>query len=136
MVAAQSMVVVPHMYKNLQYNPLTDFAPISMVAYGTLILVTYPASGVHGIADLKAVAKERNNPLTYSSPGFGLPQHLAMKLIKEVANLQLLHVPYKGSAGALSDLIGGHVALSLVPLQIAAPQVRSGKLRALASSQY
>jgi len=131
-VGAQSMVVVPHMYRALPYNPMTDFAPISLVAYGTLLLVTNPKSGLNSVADVIAVAKANPTKLTYSSPGIGLPQHLAMELFKEVAGIEVLHVPYKGSAGALTDLIGGQVSLSLVPLQVAMPQVKAGKLRALA----
>jgi tripartite-type tricarboxylate transporter receptor subunit TctC len=132
MVGAQSMVVVPHMYRTVQYNPLTDFAPISLLAYGTLMLVTHPKSGIDSVAEMIAVAKANPEKLTYSSPGIGLPQHLAMELIKDATGIKLLHIPYKGSAGAVTDLMGGQVFFSLVPIQVALPHVRSGRLKALA----
>jgi tripartite-type tricarboxylate transporter receptor subunit TctC len=132
MVGAQSMVVVPHMYRAVTYNALTDFVPVSMLAYGTLVLVTHPKSGIGSVAEMIAMAKANPEKLTYASPGIGLPQHLAMELIKDAAGIKMLHIPYKGSAGALTDLMGGQVFVSMVPIQVALPHVRSGKLKPLA----
>lgn len=132
MIAAQSLVVVPHLNRKLAYNPLTDFAPVGLIAYGTLMLVATAGSNLNTVADVIAMARSRPGAIAYASPGVGLPQHLAMELFQDVAGIQLLHVPYKGSAGALSDLIGGHVILSLFPLQVAMPQVKAGKLRGIA----
>ncbi|MDB5795454.1 MAG: Twin-arginine translocation pathway signal [Noviherbaspirillum sp.] len=132
MVNAKTLAVAPHLYRSLSYNPLKDFAPITLAAYGTLLLVTHPNSGISSVAELVKTAKANPDKLTYSSAGIATSQHMSMELIKDIANIQLLHVPYKGSAGALTDLLAGQVSVSLVPVHVVMPHVKSGKLRALA----
>jgi tripartite-type tricarboxylate transporter receptor subunit TctC len=132
MVNAKTFAVAPHLYRSVTYNPMTDFKTVSLAAYGTLLLVTNPGSGINSVADLIKQAKADPNKLTYSSAGIGTSQHMSMELIKDIANIQIMHVPYKGSAGALTDLLSGQVSVSLVPVHVVMPHVQSGKLRALA----
>ncbi|MES2536312.1 MAG: tripartite tricarboxylate transporter substrate binding protein [Pseudomonadota bacterium] len=132
MLTANTMLIASNLYKAVPFNPLTDFAPISLTAYGTLMLVSHPQSGINSVADLLTMAKAEPGKLTYSSPGVGTPHHMAMELLSDVAGIKVLHVPYKGSAGALTDLLGGQVNVGFVPVHVAMTHVKSGKLKALA----
>ncbi len=132
MVNAKTFALTPMLYKSVNYNPLGDFTPITLAAYGTSILVTHPKSGFSDFAGFIQQAKAQPGVLTYSSAGLGTSQHISMELVKDLARIDLLHVPYKGSAGALSDLLGGQVSVSFVPVHVAMTHVLSGRLIALA----
>ncbi|MDB5728660.1 MAG: tripartite tricarboxylate transporter receptor family protein [Noviherbaspirillum sp.] len=121
-----------YLYKKLSFNPLTDFAPITLAGNGTLMLVTNPQSGIKSAVNLIAKAKAEPNQLTFASPGVGTSQFLKMALFNDSAGIKMLHIPYKGSAGALNDLIGGVVTAALVPIHQAMPHVTGGKLVPLA----
>lgn len=117
---------------NLPYDIRKDFAPVSMVAIITSILVVHPSLPVKSVKDLIALAKAKPDALSYASTGNGAPTHLAGELFKSMANVKILHVPYKGAAPAVIDLISGHVQLSFISAPGAMPHVQEGRLRVLA----
>jgi tripartite-type tricarboxylate transporter receptor subunit TctC len=121
-----------HLYRSLQFNPLTDFAPISLAGHGTLMLVASQASGLRSVAELIAKAKAEPGKLTFSSPGVGTSQYLKMALFTNTAGIDMLHVPYKGSAGAINDLLSGLITAGLVPIHAGMQHIAAGKLSALA----
>jgi tripartite-type tricarboxylate transporter receptor subunit TctC len=132
MISANPLIVAPHLYRNVPYKPLTDFAPISLAAYGTLLLAAHPGAKINSVPDLIAQAKVNPGKITYASPGVGTPHHMSMELLKDLTGTNLLHVPYKGSAGAVTDTLGGQINVMFIPIHIAMPLVKSGKLKALA----
>jgi tripartite-type tricarboxylate transporter receptor subunit TctC len=132
MVTANTMLMAASIYKNVPYDVQSDFTPITMAAYGTMALVATTKSGIDSIQTLVARAKAAPNKMTYGSPGIGTPHHLAMELFKDVTNTQILHVPYKGTAGAVTDLLGGQIELMFFPVHTAMPHVKAGKMKALA----
>jgi len=131
-VGANTVLIAANLYRNVPFNPLTDLAPVSLAAWGTLLLASNPKSTINSIADLIAQAKVRPGRINYSSPGVGTPHHMSMELLKDLTGIDILHVPYKGSAGALTDLLSGEVSVGFVPIHVAMPHVRAGKLKALA----
>ena len=132
MVSGDPLVVSPHLYRNVPYNPLTDFAPISLAAHGTLMLVAHPGTKFNSVADLISQAKANPGRVTYGSPGIGTPHHMSMELFKDLTGTNLLHVPYKGSAGAVTDTLGGQINVMFMPIHVAMPFVKAGRLKALA----
>jgi tripartite-type tricarboxylate transporter receptor subunit TctC len=132
MIVGEGTMAAAHLYQSVPFNPVTDFAPITLAGYGTLMLVTNHATGFKTVADLIAKAKANPNKLSYASPGVGTSQHLKMEQIKDFTGIDMLHVPYKGSAGALNDLMGGQIDAALIPIHQALPHVKSGRLVALA----
>ncbi len=133
LVGANTMLIAAQLYKNVPFDPMTDFAPLSLAAWGTLLMVANPKSGIDSVADFVAKAKASPGKLTYSSPGVGTPHHMSMELFKERTGIDVLHVPYKGSAGALTDLLSGEVNVGFVPVHVAMPLIKAGKLKALAA---
>jgi tripartite-type tricarboxylate transporter receptor subunit TctC len=134
MVTANTFTMTPALYKPLPYDPIHDFAPVGRVAVGNLALVVNPALGVNTVADLIALARRQPGQLNYASPGNGTPQHLAMESFKQITGVDIAHVPYKGSAGAVTDVVGGHVPMMVMPVHTALPFAAAGKLRVLAVS--
>lgn len=129
---ATSHGTVPALKHNLPYDPVKSFTPVALAATSALALVVNPQLPAKDFREFVALAKKRPGELYYSSPGNGSPQHLTMELIKLETGMDLVHVPYKGSAGAARDLIGGHVQASVAALQTVAGFVNSGKLRMIA----
>ena len=123
--------VNPGMYRNLPYDTLRDFAPVTMLASAPLLLVVHPSLPVRSVQELIAYAKARPQALSYASSGNGGPQHLAGELFKHMARVDIVHVPYKGGAPATTDLLGGQVQLAFSGLLTVLPHVKAGKLRAL-----
>ena len=117
---------------NLPYDIRKDFAPVSMVAIITSILVVHPSLPVKSVKDLIALAKAKLDALSYASTGNGAPTHLAGELFKSMAGVKIVHVPYKGAAPAVIDLISGHVQLSFISAPGAMPHVQEKRLRVLA----
>ena len=113
------------------FDPVKSFAPVALVATSGLVIVVNPQLPARSINELIELAKREPGKLHYSSPGNGGPQHLAMELLKLETGMNIVHVPYKGAAGALADVVGGHVEATIAALQTAHPHVQSGKLRAL-----
>jgi tripartite-type tricarboxylate transporter receptor subunit TctC len=122
------------LYRKLPYDSIKDFTPISLAATSPLVLVMHPTVPVKNVKELVAFAKARPGQLTYSSAGVGASGHLAGALFDNLTGTKMVHIPYKGSALALTDLIGGQVSLSFGTSAAAMPQVRSGRLRALATT--
>jgi tripartite-type tricarboxylate transporter receptor subunit TctC len=117
---------------NLPYDIRKDFVPVSMVVIITSILVVHPALPVKSVKELIALAKARPDALSYASTGNGAPTHLAAELFKSMAGVRILHVPYKGAAPAVVDLLSGHVQLSFISAPGVMPHVRNNRLRVLA----
>jgi tripartite-type tricarboxylate transporter receptor subunit TctC len=118
----------------LPYDLEKDFAPVSIAGVVPLVFVVHPSVPANSLKELIALAKARPGYLTYASSGQGGPQHLAGELFQRVAGVQLLHVPYKGSGPAMTDLIGGQVLTMIETAPAAMPFIKSGKLRALAAA--
>ncbi|MEO8441223.1 MAG: tripartite tricarboxylate transporter substrate binding protein [Betaproteobacteria bacterium] len=122
----------PGLYARLPYDALKDFAPITMTTRYPYALVVHPSLPVQSIKQLIALAKAHPNQLTFASAGNGAANHLAAELFKSMAGISMVHVPYKASAPALIDVLGGHVSMMFDPVITSMPQVKLGKLRALA----
>jgi tripartite-type tricarboxylate transporter receptor subunit TctC len=103
-----------------------------MAAYGSLMLVAHPKTGIKSVADLVNQVKARPGSVSFGSPGVGTPHHMAMELFKLETNTFLLHVPYRGTAGYTQDLLGGELNVGFLPVHIAQGFVKNGKLNALA----
>jgi len=132
--ASGPIVVNPTLYKSVPYDPLKDFAPISECAVYQYVLVTLATSPWKSIADIVAAARARPGGVSYGSTGVGGGNHLAGELFALATGTQLTHVPYKGSAPALSDLLGGQLSIMFDTVITSVPQIRAGKLRAFAVS--
>ena len=133
MVTVNTFTITPALYSNLQYDPVKDFTTIARATNGNIALVTNASAlPVKTLDELVAAAKSRK--LNYSSPGNGTPQHLAVELLKQRLKIDVLHVPYKGAAGALTDLLGGQVQLAVLPVHTALPHAKAGKLNVIAVS--
>jgi tripartite-type tricarboxylate transporter receptor subunit TctC len=126
------LTINPALYAKLPYDPAKDFAPVSEVAFLPFLLVVHPSVKANSIQELVALAKAKPGELNYASVGNGSAVHLATELFKTEAGVDIVHVPYKGSAPALADLIGGQVSMMFVNVLSALPYVKSGQLRALA----
>ena len=132
LMGANTMLMASQLYKNVPFNPVDDFSSVSMAAYGTLMLVANPKTGIKSMQELIAQAKAKPGFITYGSPGIGTPHHMAMELFKSKTQLFMLHVPYKGTAGYVTDLLGGELMVGFLPVHVAQGFVTSGKLTALA----
>lgn len=132
LMTVNAFVMNPHLYKQVPYDPVRDFAPIIEVATGDLVLVTHPSLDVANARALVEVAKAAGGKIDYASPGIGTPQHLAMELFKQKAGVSLNHVPYRGSAGAVQDVVAGHVKTMFMPLHTALPFARNNQIKVLA----
>ena len=132
LMGANTMLMASQLYKNVPFNPVHDFAPVSMAAWGTLMLVANPKTGIKSMQDLIAQAKARPGSITFGSPGVGTPHHMAMELFKAQTQVFMLHVPYRGTAGYTTDLLSGEVNVGFLPVHIAQGFVNSGRLNALA----
>jgi tripartite-type tricarboxylate transporter receptor subunit TctC len=132
LMGANTMLIASQLYKNTPFNPVKDFAPVSMSAYGTLMLVAHPKTDIKSVKDLVRVATARPGFLTFGSPGVGTPHHMAMELLKLETKTFMLHVPYRGTAGYTQDLLAGELMVGFLPVHVAQGFVKSGKLNALA----
>jgi tripartite-type tricarboxylate transporter receptor subunit TctC len=122
----------PHLYPNIPYDAEKAFAPIILVATLPNLLVVNPSLPATSVRDLIALAKAKPGELAFASAGNGTSQHLSGELFKKMTGVDMIHIPYKGSAPAVTDLVGGQVQLMFDNLPSSLPQVRAGKLRALA----
>ena len=130
--AAGPIAIVPALKPSLPFDPLRDFAPITMVASGPFAIVVHPSVPAKSLKELIAIAKAKPRSLNYGSSGAGASPHLAAELLKSMAQIDLVHIPYKGVGPALTDLIGGQIDLMLADVHLVLPHVKAGKLRALA----
>ncbi len=129
---ATSFGTNPALNRRLPFDPVKSFAPVILLATSSMAVIVNPGLPAKSMREFLDLARGQPGKYYYSSPGSGGPQHLAMELLKLDARIDLVHVPYKGSGGALADLVGGHVQAMIVSLQTAAPYVQGGKLRMLA----
>ena len=133
MASTSTHSINPLIYSKLPYKALSDFSPVAMLAVRPYILVVHPSVPAKTVKELITLAKSKPGELTYASGGgVGSGNHLAGELFKSTAGVDILHVPYKGGAPALNDLLGGQVAIFFAPIPIALSHVQAGKLRALA----
>ena len=121
----------PSLYSKLAYDPMKDFAPISVVALTFYVLSVNPSVPVKNIAELVKLAKARPGQLNFSSPGNGTPNHLSGEMFKTMAGIQMQHIPFKGSAQAIADVIGGQIPLNFENVAVVLPHIKAGKVRAL-----
>jgi len=131
---SSAMAINPVLYKSINYNPVKDFVPISFYVKSPMILVVNPDLPAKTVPELIKLAKEGGKPLTYSSPGAGVAQHLSMEYMKKRFGLDITHVPYKNTPQSISDIAAGHVNLGFAEAGASLPLIRDGKLRALAVS--
>lgn len=124
--------VAPSLYPNLGYQPLRDFAPISLLVSTPLVLVVNPSVEAKTLKEFIALAKTQPDTFTYGTPGNGTSMHLTGVMFDLKAGTKLVHVPYRGSAGALTDLLSGQIKTMFGDLLVVLPQVRSGAIRAIA----
>ena len=122
----------PALNRRLPFDPVASFAPVIQIATSAMAVVVSPQLNANSVREFIDTARAQPGKLHYSSPGNGTPQHLAMELLKLDTRIELVHVPYKGSGGALADLVGGHVQAMITALQTVGPYIHGGKLRMLA----
>jgi len=132
LMGANTMLIASQLYQNVPFNPVKDFSSVSMAAYGTLMLVSNPKTGIKSMKDMLALAKSQPGFISYGSPGVGTPHHMAMELLKSEAKVSMLHIPYRGTAGYVQDLLGGELMVGFLPVHVAQGFVTAGKLNALA----
>ena len=126
-----SLAISPTLYKELPYDARKDFTPIALVVRVPFILVVNPSLPIDSVADLISYAKAHPGALTYGSGGAGSPHQLFAEMFKTMTGIEMTHVPYKGSAPALTDVIGGHIDLLFADPAPALPLIKAGKVRAL-----
>jgi tripartite-type tricarboxylate transporter receptor subunit TctC len=124
-----AVVINPHMRADLPYDPVRDFAPVTLVVNTMEVLVVRSDSTVKSATDLVALAKSKPEGIAMASTGFGSPPHLALELFKGASGANVLHVPYRGAAPAVTDVIGGQVQAMFADLPVLMPQIRGGTLR-------
>jgi tripartite-type tricarboxylate transporter receptor subunit TctC len=127
-----TLAINPTLYGNVGYDPRRDFAPIGLIATSALVVCVHPSLPVRSVDELIALAKREAGKLNYASAGTGSGIHLGTEYFATMAGIKLTHIPYKGSAPALTDLVGGHVAVYFSSLPPALALVKEGKVRALA----
>ena len=119
------------LFKKMPYDPVRDLQPLTMIGTTPPLLLAHPSLPVKSVRELVALARAHPGVLNYASIGTGSPQHFAGELLKTTFRIQMTHVPYKGAAPALIDMVGGHVPIGLVAPTTAVPHVKAGRLRAL-----
>ncbi|MFL6935006.1 MAG: tripartite tricarboxylate transporter substrate binding protein [Xanthobacteraceae bacterium] len=128
---ATSYGTLPAMTAKMPYDPVRSFTPVALLGTSAMTLVVNPQVPANNLREFIELAKKQPGKVNYASPGSGSSQQLAMELFKQEAGIHLVHIPYKGSAGAMNDLVGGHVQAGVVSLQTASNFVQAGKLRML-----
>lgn len=130
--SAQQIAANPSLFAKLPFDPIKDFAPVTPIIFQSLLLVAHPSVPVTNVREIIALAKSKAGRLNYSSGGPGSSGHMAAELFIMMTGANIQHVPYKGLAPALNDLVGGHVDLTFAIVPTALPFVQAGRLRALA----
>ena len=134
MAYTAEIAITQSLFKNMTYDPVKDLAPVTLAAITPMIFVVHPSLPANNVRELVALAKAKPGQLPYASAGNGSPAHLAFELLQRSAGITITHVPYKGAAPALTDLLGGHVVMFFSGMPPAMPHVKAGKLRAIAVS--
>jgi tripartite-type tricarboxylate transporter receptor subunit TctC len=131
-LVAPSLAISPSLYSKLNYDPVRDFAPVSLVATVPNVMVTHPSVPANTLAEFIRLAKTKPGEMNFGSGGSGTSNHLAGELFNIVAGVKLVHVPYKGVNLAMNDVLSGQIHLVVIGVPAAAPHIKAGKLRALA----
>jgi tripartite-type tricarboxylate transporter receptor subunit TctC len=134
LIVAFPFAVTPSLIKSMPYDTLKDFAPIALAAQSPNLLVVNPALPVKSVAELVAMARAKPDSLSYASTGNGSSNHISMELFKSLAGVRIVHIPYKGSAPAVTDLLGDQIQVMFDNAPNVLPQVKAGRLRALAQT--
>jgi len=132
LVTQGTLALAPYIYARLGYDPTADFAPVTRLSMNPMLLAVNPQVPVNSVADLLRYARENPGQLNYGSPGSGTPPHMAGELFRSSAKIDVVHVPYTGGAAALMDLVGGRLAYTFENLALQLPQVKAGKIKAVA----
>jgi tripartite-type tricarboxylate transporter receptor subunit TctC len=132
MATDSTMSINPHLYAKLPYDPARDFAPVTQLIFVSMQLVAHPSVPANNLAELAALAKAKPGTLNYASYGSGSVPHLAMEMLKSQAGIDIVHIPYKGTADAIPATVGGQVQFTFSGLPSALPHVKAGRLKALA----
>jgi tripartite-type tricarboxylate transporter receptor subunit TctC len=131
LVSVNTLVMNASLYPKLSFDPVKDLMPVSLTSWGQLLLVANPKAGFQSAADLIKAARANPGRINYASPGVGTPHHLSMELFKATNGVFLTHIPYRGTAGAVTDVLGGQVDTMFLPIHVALPYVKAGRLVAL-----
>ena len=131
LVVAKTFVTNVSLFKNVPYDPVKSFAPVVKLATGSIVLAVHPSVPADTVPAFIAYAKAQPGKINYGSPGFATPHHLAMELFKHATGTDLVHIPYKGSSGVMSDLVGNHVSAMFVPTHVALPLAADRAIRIL-----
>ena len=134
LMTASTLVLNSVLYRKVPYDPIKDFAPITIAATAPNILIVNAGVPAKSVAELIALAKQKPGALSYGTPGIGTSPHLCMELLKTMANIDLQHVPYRGTAAAVTDVMSGQIQVAFATALTAKPQVDAGRVRALAVS--
>ncbi|CAN7246181.1 tripartite tricarboxylate transporter substrate binding protein [Acidovorax sp. LjRoot118] len=134
LVSVNTLVMNMALYPKQGFNPLTDLQPVGQTSWGQLLLVASEGSKIQSLKELVERARAKPGALNYGSPGAGTPHHLAMELLKNRAKISLTHISYRGTAPAVTDLLGGQIDAMFLPIHVALQHVKAGKLKALAIS--
>ena len=129
---SSTLTTNPHLFKRLPFDPLTDFAPVSLVATAGQVLVVHPSVPAANVAELVALAKARPGQLNFGSGGKGIQSHISGEMFKSMTTINIVHVPYKGTVQAVADLVAGQVQLVFADMVPAMPHIKSGRIRPLA----
>ena len=132
--SVSNIAMAPSQYKALPYDPTKDFTPVALLASAPNILVVNSSLPIKSVKDLIALARQKPGQISYASAGNGTSNHLTVELLKVLADIDLVHIPYKGDTPAITDVIGGQVPMMFPTLPVALPHIKSGKLRAIAVS--
>lgn len=134
LMGVNTLIINPSLYSNMSYDPLKDLAAVGLCTTGTFLLVAGAASQIKSVDQLVKMARAKPGALDYASPGIATPHHMAMELFKLQAKISLTHIPFSGTAGAVTAVLSGDVPLMFLPVHVAMAQVKGGRLVALASS--
>ena len=126
-----ALTILPHLRKGLPYDTLRDFAPVSLISMGPFVLMAHPSVPAKSIRELIALAKAQPGKLNYASAGNGVANHLAGELFKQMAGVDIVHVPYKGAPQAVTDVLAGHMQLMFNSIAPIVPHIKSGRVRVL-----
>jgi len=131
LVIAQGFTANPFLYQKLPYRTPDDFAPVTLLAYGPNVLVVHPSVKAGSVKELIALARQQPGKLNYATSGIGAASHLAIEMVKRMAGVEMVHVPYKGAGAATAAVVGGQVQLLFTSTGAAMPHIKAGRLRAL-----
>ena len=132
LMTSSALTINPNLYKKLPYDPVRDFAPISLATNVPYMLAAHPSLGVNTLQEFITLARAKTTPISFGSAGLGNGTHLSMELLMLVAKIDIVHVPYKGTGQALTDLLGNQIQVYWATMPPTLPHVRSGRLKGLA----